>query len=119
MNTNTKTNTETHKPTVTEFFHANWGDCFKKAKDILGDDYTYNGVSSLQYRIYMDRYQSTFETQIDYEQELDDTDKAYAKLHGLTLEDMWHFKTDMCIEAETERLNKIENAIRDAYPIVD
>ena len=119
MNTNTKTNTETRKPTVTEFFHANWGDCFKKAKDILGDDYTYDNVSSLQYHIYMDRYQSTFETQIDYEQELDDTDKAYAKHHGLTLEDMWYFKTDMCIEAETERLNKIENAIRDAYPIVD
>ena len=114
---NTNTNTDTDRSTA--FFKANWGDCFKEAKDILGDDYTYDGVSSLQYRIYMDRYQSTFKSESYYEQQLDETDKSYAKQHGLTFEDMFYFKTDMCIEAETERLNKIENAIRDAYPIVD
>ena len=63
--------------------------------------------------------QTTERPTFTFADELDETDKAYAKHHGLTLEDMWYFKNDMCIEAETERLNKIENAIRDAYPIVD
>jgi len=46
--------------TSTEFFNTHYGDCWKEAKEIIGKGYTYDSASTLQYDLYMERFNQYF-----------------------------------------------------------
>ena len=48
------------KMTSTEFFHINYGECWKEAKEIIGKTYTYDTASTLQHNLYKERFKKYF-----------------------------------------------------------